>query len=229
MNGGSGRNAIEPWLAKLSHDLRNQLAPMRTATQMLQLGGIEPGRQREMLDLIERQVLRMARMLEDVSELGRARDPDAAVAQERLDLGILVDTALGECGRQIAAAAQDLDYAPPGQRLPLRGDRARLVRTILRLLENAQRFTPDGGRITIRIDAGDGWCSLQIRDSGVGIGADRIGEIFDLPTGRRDSTGLGLSLHLARACAEAHGGSLTASSAGSDRGSEFVLRLPLAA
>ena len=222
-------DAIDPWLSKLSHDLRNQLAPMRTATQMLQLGGVDAVRQREMLDLIERQILRMARMLEDVSELGRARDAHAEPIRERLDLAMLVDTALGECGRHIAAASQQLDYDVPERRLPLLGDRQRLSRSILRLLDNAQRFTPAGGRIAIRIETEAGWASLSISDSGAGIEPERLEEIFELPSTRRESTGLGLSLHLARACAHAHGGTLAASSGGTGRGSRFVLRLPLAA
>ena len=223
-------DAIEPWLGKLSHDLRNQLAPMRTATQMLQLGGVDPARQREMLDLIERQILRMARMLEDVSELGRARTAtEEASPSERLDLANLVDMALGECGRHIAAASQTLDHVVPEQRLPIVGDRQRLVRSILRLLDNAHRFTPTGGRIGLHIEVEAGWARVHVSDSGAGIDADRIDEIFELPSSRRESAGLGLSLHLARACAVAHGGTLHASSSGRDQGSEFVLRLPLAA
>lgn len=221
--------SVEAWLGKLSHDLRNQLAPMRTATQMLQLGAIDPTRQREMLDLIERQVLRMARMLEDVSELGRASAGSGEPVRERLDLAILVDTALGECGRHIAAASQQLDYEVPERRLPVLGDRLRLSRSILRLLDNAHRFTPTGGRIAIRIVVDEDWSSLHVSDDGVGIEAARLDEIFELPSSRRESVGLGLSLHLARACAQAHGGTLTASSAGTDRGSEFVMRLPLVA
>jgi signal transduction histidine kinase len=226
--GSAAADPVDTWLGKLSHDLRNQLAPMRTATQMLQIGGLDPARQREMLDLIERQVLRMARMLEDVSELGQCRDATRRPALERLDFGILLDSAVGEVGRHITAASQQLDHAVPDARVPILGERARLLRSIVRLLDNAHRFTPAAGRISLRIEVEGDWASLSVADSGAGIAADQLDSIFDLPTSRREAAGLGLSLHLARACARAHGGSLDARSAGVDQGSEFVLRLPLA-
>lgn len=219
---------VEPWLGKLSHDLRNQLAPMRTATQMLQLGGLDPARQREMLDLLERQVLRTARMLDDVSELGRSRDPGHAPGRERLDLSILLDTAVGEIGRHIVAASQQLEHQVPDARIPVLGERERLLRTILRLLDNAHRFTPAGGSIALHIEVGPEVASLHVRDSGAGIAPERLESIFELPRERRESAGLGISLHLARACAHAHGGTLTVTSAGPGGGSEFVLQLPLA-
>lgn len=228
MNGRPDPAEVMAWLGKLGHDLRNQLAPVRTATQMLQLGGLDPVRQREMLDLQERQVLRMVRMLDDVAELGRLAGPVPAPPDETLDLGILVDTALGEVGRHLAAASLSLDQEMPERRLPLRGDRKRLVQALIRLLDNARRFTPEGGRVGVRIVVDGAHATVHISDTGAGIEAARHAEIFALPRERRDAEGLGISLLLARACAADHGGSLEVESAGAGHGSLFLLRLPLA-
>jgi signal transduction histidine kinase len=228
VNGRPDPAEVMAWLGKLGHDLRNQLAPIRTATQMLQLGGLDPARQREMLDLQERQVLRMVRMLDDVAELGQLAGPPPDGPGEALDLGILVDTALGEVGRHLVAASLSLEQDVPERRLPLRGDRKRLVRALIRLLDNARRFTPAGGRVGVRILVDGALAAVHVSDTGAGIEPRRHVEIFALPRDRRDAEGLGISLLLARACAVDHGGTLEVASAGPDLGSEFVLRLPLA-
>jgi signal transduction histidine kinase len=228
VNGRPDPAEVMAWLGKLGHDLRNQLAPIRTATQMLQLGGLDPVRQREMLDLQERQVLRMVRMLDDVAELGRLAGPVPVEAGEALDLGILVDTALGEVGRHLVAASLTLEQDVPERRLPLRGDRKRLVQALIRLLDNARRFTPAGGRVGVRIVVDGSVAAVHVSDTGAGIEPGRHAEIFALPRERRDAEGLGISLLLARACAVDHGGALEVTSAGTGQGSEFVLRLPLA-
>lgn len=219
------------WLRQLAHDLRNQLAPMRTATQMLQLGKVEPARQREMLDLLERQMLRLVRMLDDLDEYGRIRAGTPGPPRERIDLAVLVDTALGECGRHIAAAGQRLEYHVPEQRLPVLVERQRMVKLFTRLLDNAQRFAPEGGTILLDVAASDGVAEVRIRDTGIGIERERLDRIFELPLRGRSVSkqgGLGISLALARACARDHDGSLEARSEGEGKGSEFVLRIPLA-
>ena len=145
MNAPDGFRAS--WLSQLSHDLRNQLSPVRTATQLLQIGRLEPERQAEMLEMIERQVQRMVGMLDDVAEYGRlgARPP----TPEHLHLDYLIDSALGECGQRLRAAGHRFELQLPDARLPITGDRGRLVHMFLRLLDNAIRFTPDGGRIVV--------------------------------------------------------------------------------
>jgi signal transduction histidine kinase len=213
------------WLGKLSHDLRNQLSPMRTATQLLQSGRLDAGRQAEMLDLIERQVQRMARMLDDVSEYGRLAEP--AARREILDLGFLLDSAVGDCGPKLRAAGHALEQELPQERMPVLGERRRLVQMFARLIDNALRFTPPGGRIVLQTRMHERMAEVNVRDGGAGIEPARLEEIFRLPEASRSAEGLGISLLLARACAEEHGGSLEARSAGPGHGAEFVVRLPL--
>lgn len=213
------------WLSRLSHDLRNQLSPVRTATQLLQSGRLDAGRQAEMLDLIERQVQRMARMLDDVAEYARAADTDGR--REPLDLGYLLDSAAADCGPKLRAAGHALELDLPETRLSLLGERRRLVQMFVRLIDNAIRFTPPGGRIALQARAHEGIAEVSVRDAGAGIEASRLEDIFRLPEGSRPAEGLGISLLLARACAQAHGGTLEARSAGLGQGAEFVVRLPL--
>jgi signal transduction histidine kinase len=213
------------WLGKLSHDLRNQLSPMRTATQLLQSGRLDASRQAEMLDLIERQVQRMARMLDDVSEYGHLADSN--VRREALDLGFLLDSAIGDCGPKLRAAGHGLEQDVPQAPMPLLCERRRMVQMFVRLIDNAVRFTPPGGRIALRARVHDGVAEVTLRDGGSGIEPARLDEIFRLPEASRSAEGLGISLLLARACAEDHGGSLQARSAGQGEGAEFVVQLPL--
>ena len=216
------------WLSQMAHDLRNQLAPMRTATQMMQLGKLDPGRQREMLDLLERQIQRLVSMLDDLAEFGKQR-AGLLPERERHDLAILIDTALGECGRRIVAAGQRFEQRMPEQRMPLLAERQPLVQLFIRLLDNASRFTPEGGLIELDVALENGQAEVRVRDSGAGIEAERLASIFELPLKGRSGGGLGISLMLARACAQRHGGTLEARSEGPGHGSEFVLRIPLAA
>jgi two-component system, sensor histidine kinase len=215
------------WLGKLSHDLRNQLAPMRTATQLLLSGRLDADRQSEMLHMVDRQVVRMARMLDDLAEYGRLQAGTNTVRRERLDGTILVDTALGECGGRLRAAGLTLESTLPDQRVPIDGERQRLVQAIVRLLDNAARFTPAGGRVELRLELVEQDALISVADSGSGIEASRLQSIFELPDGPRASEHLGLSLLLARRCAEDHGGTLEAHSDGPGHGSTFVMRLPL--
>lgn len=214
------------WLSQMAHDLRNQLAPMRTATQMMQVGKLDPARQREMLDLLERQIQRIVRMLDDLAEYGRQR-AGMQRPRERHDLAILIDTALGECGRRIAAAGQRFEQRMPEQRMPLQAERQALVQLFVRLLDNASRFTPEDGLIELDVSLEGGEAEVRVRDSGAGIEPERLESIFELPLKGRSGGGLGISLLLARDCAQRHGGTLVAHSDGPGRGSEFMLRLPL--
>ena len=215
------------WLSKLAHDLRNQLSPMRTATQLLQTGRLEPERQAEMLDMIERQVQRMVRMLDDLAEYGRLAVHVPKL--EKLTLDYVIDSALGEFGRTLRASGHTFELHLPEARIPIVGERARLMQMFLRLLDNAVRFTPPGGSIVVIAEARDGFAETIVRDTGAGLEPHRLQSIFTLPEGPRSSEGLGISLLLARECAQAHGGTLEVRSAGPGLGSEFIVRLPLAA
>jgi len=214
-----------PWLAKLSHDLRNQLSPMRTATQLLQSGRLDGERQAEMLQMIERQVQRMVRMLDDLSEYGRL--PVLQLKRERVPLDYAIDVALAEVGKRLTEAGHALVFEPPAERIVVEGDRGRLAALFVRLLDNAIRFTPAGGVISIDVAKEGMEAVARVRDGGPGLGDDRFDAMFALPDAPRASENLGISLLLVRAAAEAHGGSVHAHTL-PGRGAELAVRLPLA-
>jgi signal transduction histidine kinase len=214
------------WLSRLSHDLRNQLAPMRTAAQLLRSGKLEGARQEEMLELIDRQIQRIVRMLDDLSEFGHLRSGQGK-RRERLDLAFVVDSAVSEFGQRLRAAQLQLDQRMPERRLPIEAERQRLVNAVARLLDNAIRATPAGGTVLLHVDDDGAQATIRVQDTGRGIDPPGLERVFELPDGPRSGEGLGISLHLARACARDHGGSLEAHSQGEGRGCVFVLRLPL--
>lgn len=216
------------WLGRLSHDLRNELVPLRTATDLLALGRLEPDRQREMVAMIERQTRRLVRMLDDVSEYGRLLSGATAPASEPVDLALVVDNAVGAIDARLRGAGHTLDLRLSDAPAQVRGDARRLTQLLQRLLDNAIRFTPQGGRLTLTLSVSQDQASLDVADSGPGIAEERFESIFSPPLEQRESDGLGISLMLARAWARDHGGELVALPASADGGARFRLRLPLA-
>ena len=223
----------DEFLATLGHELRNPLAPLRTGLELL--AGLLPDdpelkRVREML---ERHVQHLGRLVDDLLDVARIKSGHISLQRHRLDLRDLVRDAVGDLRGPAEAAGLTLTAEHAAQPLPVEGDAVRLVQMITNLLNNAIKYTPAGGRIqvTSRSEGSDG--VVSIRDSGIGLAPDQLTRIFDLfAQGPRNpahaSSGLGLGLTLARRLAELHGGSLDADSDGVGKGSEFILRLPLA-
>lgn len=214
------------WLARLAHDLRNQLAPMRTATQLLRDARLHEARRAEMLELVERQVQRMVRMLDDLSEYAHLRAGHVR-PRRQVDLGFVVDAALSGIGTQLREARVTLDERLPDSRIRIECDQQRLTAALLRVLDNAIRATPAGGTVMLQVGADQHTATIRVQDTGRGIAPDRIERLFDLPDGPHGGEGLGISLYLARACARDHGGDLVAHSEGEGRGAVLVLTVPL--
>jgi signal transduction histidine kinase len=215
------------WLGKLSHDLRNQLAPMRTAAQLLLSKRLDPVRQDEMLETIDRQIQRMVRMIDDLSEFGRLQTGSTGLRREPVDLAVVIDAALAHCADRIRASGLVLVREIPDRPLMIEGDQTTLIQTLSRLIDNALKATSAPGSITIAVSVEDPWIDTRVIDTGRGLVPEQLDAIFSLPEGPRSAGSLGISLLLARAAAERHDGELRARSEGESRGSEFVLRLPL--
>ncbi|MCK7593265.1 sensor histidine kinase [Pseudomarimonas salicorniae] len=216
------------WLSRLSHDLRNELVPLRTATDLLGRGRLDPEGQREMVGMIDRQTRRLVRMLEDLSEYGHALAHHTSPRRERHELALIIDNALGQVEGAARAAGHDLAAELPDDPLEVDGDANRLTTLLRRLLDNALRFTPAGGRIRLRLRREGDQAVLTVADSGPGIPEPEREAAFGPPLEQRDATGLGLSLTLARRCAEDHGGSLRAEQDPDLGGAALILTLPLA-
>jgi PAS domain S-box-containing protein len=229
----------DEFIATLAHELRNPLAPIRYATHVFRPGTPAPllADARRMID---RQLAHMSRLLDDLLDVSRVTRGALELRRSVLDLRPLVESAVEAAQPLAEAAGHGIDVHLPAAPLTVDGDSTRLVQVIGNLLSNAVRFTPAGGRITVRAelercgagDAGAEEVVVRVRDDGIGIAPDLLPRIFEpFVQGERSSGptgGLGIGLSLARQLAALHGGSLVATSGGNGQGSEFVLRLPRA-
>jgi PAS domain S-box-containing protein len=227
-----GRRQIDEFLAMLGHELRNPLAPIANAVQLLQAVHTSDDRVMYARDVIERQATHLTRLVEDLLDVSRITSGKITLRREVVDARDLLLRAL-EGGRPLAEAREQVLTAevPPGP-LHVAGDPVRLSQVLLNLVNNAVKFTPRGGHIVLLAREEAGQCALRVRDDGVGIEAELLPRIFDIfVQGQRgldrSEGGLGLGLTLVRRLIELHGGRVEATSRGRGKGSEFIVRLPL--
>jgi signal transduction histidine kinase len=227
----SANRAKDEFLAMLGHELRNPLAPILTA---LELMGLQQDStfERERT-VIARQVKHLMRLVDDLLDVSRIARSKVVLERERLELQQVVERALELASPLLEERAHRVlvEVSPLG--MPVDGDSARLTQVVSNLLTNAAKYTPSGGCIRVRGSLDGDTVVLSVQDDGMGISADALPHIFELfvqgrQTIERALGGLGLGLSIVRSLVEAHGGTVTAHSAGPDRGSEFIVRLPRA-
>ena len=220
----------DEFLAILAHELRNPLAPIRTAVGILRSGVPEPLRERSR-DVIERQVAHMTRLIDDLLDVSRLSRGKMDLQRGPVLLEQVLDAAIETSRPTIEQRRHRLEQRRGAAVVCLDGDLARLSQVFANLLNNAAKYTPAGGAITIEVAERDTAVDVHVRDTGEGISPDRLEGIFDLfaqGSGGSGSTvgGLGIGLALARRLVELHGGTLTASSPGLGRGATFIVSLP---
>jgi PAS domain S-box-containing protein len=219
------------FLAMLGHELRNPLAPIRNALRLVRLRQQDPRHEvRQAYDIMERQVENLVRLVDDLLDLGRITSGKIQLRMERVDLAIVIARAIEGARPLIDARRHALQIHLPESPVPVEADPVRLAQVLWNLLNNAAKYTPDGGRITLEVELGDG-AVVRIRDTGMGIAPEMLPKVFDLFTQMertldRAEGGLGIGLTLVRRLTEMHGGTVAASSEGQGHGSEFVVRLP---
>jgi PAS domain S-box-containing protein len=222
----------DEFLATLSHELRNPLAPLRNALYLLRRGAAESGAIHEMM---ERQLNHLVRLVDDLLEMTRISRGTFELRRERVDVATIVRNAVEASEPLIQRARHHLDICLPAEPLFLDGDPVRLAQILSNLLNNAAKYTEEGGRIDLEVRAEGGAAHIAVRDNGIGIEAQVLPRIFEMfgradsAHARRGEASLGIGLALARRLAEMHGGRIDARSAGLGQGSEFTVRLPLAA
>jgi PAS domain S-box-containing protein len=227
----AARNVHE-FIAVLTHEVRNPLAPIRNAVQVMAKGTPLPPDQEAMRRTIDRQSAQLSRIVEDMGDIVRISQGKLPMASAPVSLAAIVQRALEAAAPLIEAARHRVALDLPAEDLMVDGDADRLTQLLTNLLRNAARYTPDQGGIEVRAQRDAGSALVAVRDTGRGIPADMQERIFDMfvqgrePLERVDG-GLGVGLALARRIAEAHGGTLTVSSEGEGKGSEFTLRMPL--
>ena len=220
------------FLAMLSHELRNPLAPILHATQLLQLherGGVEQ-RARE---VIERQARTLAKLVDDLLDIARLTTGRVELQRETVDARLVVRHALETTAPLAEKRRHHVCAALPAQPVWLHADSTRLEEVLVNLLGNAVKYTNEGGRIDVVLEQDERHGVVRVRDSGVGIAPETLPHVFELftqadPSRERSQGGLGIGLHLVKRLVELHGGSVTALSDGPGKGSEFVVRIPRA-
>ena len=223
----------DSFIATLAHELRNPLAPIRNAVQVLRSGGHDDPQVVWCSDVIGRQVTQMARLLEDLLDVSRLTRGQFALRRERLALTTVVEHALEIAQPRIEEHGHSLSLSLPAMPLQVDGDMTRLAQVFSNLLINAAKYTPAGGRLGLAMEAVGEEVEVRVSDNGIGISAEQMPRLFEMfaqgdSLTDRAQGGMGIGLSLARGLVDMHGGRISAHSAGVGQGSEFVVRLPLA-
>ncbi|HYO11627.1 MAG TPA: MEDS domain-containing protein [Thermoanaerobaculia bacterium] len=229
--------AKESMLTMLAHELRNPLGTISNAIQVLRLKGSGDQTWQRAIDAAERQVLHQALLIDDLLEASRVTRGQVELNCEDLDLVELVRETIEGYREALIHAGLELDLElPVEERLPVRGDRLRLSQALSNFLQNAAKFTPPGGRVTVRAAVGaDGKrAEVSVRDTGAGIEPEVLPQVFEIFTQAdrsldRSMGGLGVGLAVVKGLIELHGGEVKAQSEGPGRGAEFSFHLPLLA
>jgi signal transduction histidine kinase len=222
------------FLAMLGHELRNPLAPIRNAVEILRLTEPPNPVSEQARVMIERQVGHMARLIDDLLDVSRIARGKIQLHRERCDLAASVRETADDHRQSIEASGLKLDLEIPDEPLWVYCDNTRICQIVGNLLQNAQKFTDSGGRIVLQLrpQAEEKLVVLTIRDTGIGMDSETLAGIFVAFSQAdrsldRSRGGLGLGLALVKGLVELHGGTVYASSRGPGRGSEFTVRLPL--
>ena len=223
----------DEFLAILAHELRNPLAPIRNALQILRMTRPGDSTTDRISVMMERQVNHMVRLVDDLLEVSRITRGKIELRRERMDVGAAVRAALDTSRPFIESGAHELIVEVAAEPLIIDGDPVRLAQIFSNLLNNAAKYTDACGRITVTARRDGDAAVVAVRDTGAGIPADMLPRVFDLFTQidrhtERSQGGLGIGLTLVKSLVELHGGTVEAHSAGLGQGSEFVVRLPLA-
>ncbi|HTU17007.1 MAG TPA: PAS domain S-box protein [Gemmataceae bacterium] len=219
------------FLATLAHELRNPLAPIRNALQIIRLSPNREAREHART-LMERQLRQMVRLVDDLMDVSRITRGKVELRKEQVELAKVVQQAVETSRPLIEAMGHHLTLDMPPMPIVVNGDLTRLAQAFANLLNNAAKYTERGGRITLRVEQQGSDAVVSVRDTGVGIPAQMLPKVFELFTQvdhslERSQGGLGIGLSLVKGMVEMHGGSVEARSAGHGMGSEFVVRLPV--
>jgi PAS domain S-box-containing protein len=220
------------FLATLSHELRNPLAPIRSATRVLETPGLTLDDLQRSRSIISRQVRHMATLLDDLLDISRITRGMLTLRIEHVELRGLIEAAVETAQPSISAKRHTLNIEWPPAPVRFNADPVRLIQVIANLLTNAAKYTPAGGMITLQARGEAAQVVISVRDNGIGIAPAMLTKVFEMfsqiDAGHEHADGgIGIGLALVKGFVELHGGTAEARSAGLDRGSEFIVRLPI--
>ena len=224
----------DEFLATLAHELRNPLAPIRNALKIQGMAAHDPAMIAKTRELMERQVVHMVRLIDDLLDLSRLSRGLIDLKVERVSLSPAVALAIDASRPFVEQSSHELAVNLPGEDLVVSADPVRITQIITNLLNNAAKFTPAGGKLGLSLERDGASAVIRVRDNGIGLRADMLERVFNMfeqvdRTYAQVTGGLGIGLTLVKRLVEIQGGSVRAHSAGLGDGSEFVVRLPLAA
>ncbi|HEU4372096.1 MAG TPA: ATP-binding protein [Telluria sp.] len=223
----------DEFLAMLAHELRNPLAPISAAAHLLRVASHDERLVRKSSDVIGRQVEHMTSLVSDMLDVSRVNTGLVTLDREPIDIGRIVDESVEQVRPFIETRRHRLEIDAAGAPCVVAGDRKRLVQVLTNLLQNAAKFTPEGGTVSLRVEPGADAVLVSVRDSGIGIDGELLPHVFELFTqGKRSSDrsqgGLGLGLALVKSLVGLHGGEVGVASEGAGKGATFTIWLPLA-
>ena len=221
----------DEFLAILSHELRNPLAPVRMAVAVLNKIGPSQPEQQQLRDVIDRQTTQLTRLLDDLLDVSRISSGKISLRKERFDIGNAVSSAVESIRPLMEARGHELIVDAPAEPVYVDGDTTRLSQVFVNLLSNAAKYTNRGGRITIKFRRDGNAAIIRVADPGIGLTSEQMSRIFEMFAQVDDSLergegGLGVGLALTRTLVELHGGQIEVRSAGLGKGSEFTVRIP---
>jgi len=221
----------DEFLAMLSHELRNPLGPIVNAVHLLQLRKDTDSLQQRALAIIKRQVSQLTHLIDELMEVSRITSGRVHLRNDRIDLNLVVDHAVGTVRPLIEERRHQLNVSVPAESVWINADAARMEQVIVNLLSNAAKYTDTGGRISITLNEEQDECVLRIKDNGIGIAPELLPRIFELFTQAdrsldRSRGGLGIGLAIVHRLTAMHRGSVEVTSTVGE-GSEFSMRLPL--
>ena len=222
----------DEFIALVAHELRNPLAPMRSALQVMQIAPSDAKALTGARDVMERQLGHMVRLIDDLLDISRIGQKKLELRRTRVTLADIVNSAVETARPVIDAAGHRLTVSLPASPVHLDGDLTRLSQVFSNLLTNSAKYTQPGGSIELVAEATNGKVRVSVRDNGIGVPADALESIFDMFSQvdrslEHSTGGLGIGLALVRGLVEMHGGTVTAASDGQDRGSTFTVTLPV--
>lgn len=224
---------LNEFIAMLAHEIRNPLAPIRNALSIMRGAAPDDPAQATLREVIARQAARLSHVADDMIDIGRVTRGALSIEYKPVDVAELIERALEAAGPEIAAGKHRLKIEHAEERLTVLGDMHRLIQVLGNLLDNAARYTPEGGAIALRTRQADGNVFISVRDTGRGIAEGSFKTLFQMFVRERApieriGEGLGVGLALARNIVELHGGVIEVASEGEGKGSEFTVRLPSA-
>jgi signal transduction histidine kinase len=221
----------DEFLAMLAHELRNPLAPIRTAVQLLRLKELGPQQRGRARDVIERQVEHLVSLIDDLLDVSRITRGMITLQREPVLVGAIVARAVETTRPAIDGQRHELTLELPDELITVDGDKTRLIQVLSNILHNASKFMDPGGRIRLKVSREGSYVAISVADTGIGIAPDLIPKAFELfaqvhAKSERSQGGLGIGLALVRRLTEMHGGTVTARSDGPGSGTELTVRIP---